>query len=168
MAPGGLDVHVVGEGADRVRLAEQAAQAGWSHVMFDPPVAAPDLPVLLAAADAIVVLLRRGWLYEHSLPTKLVEGLAAGRPMIVSADGDAARIVVDAEAGFAAPAEDADALKAAIRATMASTGRADLGRRALEASAVYDRAVIVRQLEADLFEIARRHPSPRAAEERDV
>ena len=127
MGPDDLEVHIVGEGADRSRLMERAAGEGWSHVRFDRPVPTTEVPVVLAAADVVVVLLRRGWLYERSLPTKFVEGLAAGRPLIVSADGDAARFVVEAGAGIAAPAEDADALAAAIREMMASSRRTEFG-----------------------------------------
>ncbi|MGZ6341015.1 MAG: glycosyltransferase family 4 protein, partial [Candidatus Limnocylindrales bacterium] len=77
----GLVVHVVGEGFERARLEAEAGDRGLGHVRFEAAVPSQRVPGLLAAADAILVMLRAGPLYEHSLPTKLLEGLAAGRPI---------------------------------------------------------------------------------------
>ncbi len=84
---------------------------------------------------------------EAALPTKLVEALAAGRPILVSASGDTARIVEEAGAGVVAPAEDVPSLRAAIvelmrgshRSTMAEAGRA-------LAVARFERATVAREL----------------------
>ncbi len=102
----GVVLHVIGDGYERSELAAMVAAHGWPHIRFHEAVAQGVVPKILGACDAAVVLLRRGRLYEHSLPTKLVEGLAAGRPIIVSADGDAAGIVTESGAGLTAPAED--------------------------------------------------------------
>ena len=47
-----------------------------------------------------------------------MEGLAAGRPVLVNADGEAARIVEAAEAGYVSKAEDAASLRASILACL--------------------------------------------------
>jgi glycosyltransferase involved in cell wall biosynthesis len=100
-------------------------------------------------------MLRRGELYDESLPTKLVEGLAAGRPLIVSAGGEAARIVRDADAGFVAAPEDAEALAAALIAARDSADRGDAGARArATAETDFDRDVVVDRLLAILTDAA--------------
>ena len=48
------------------------------------------------------------------MPSKLQAYLAAGRPVIASLDGEGARVVLEAGAGVACPAEDAGALVKAI------------------------------------------------------
>lgn len=50
---------------------------------FHPLVRRADVPSILAAADAGLVIFRKGTLFEDSLPTKLLETMAAARPVIV-------------------------------------------------------------------------------------
>jgi glycosyltransferase involved in cell wall biosynthesis len=148
----GVVVHIVGQGFERALLEQQARDRGLDMVQFEDPVPAARVPELLAAADAVVVMLRGGPLGEHSLPTKLVEGLAAGRPILVSASGEAARLVAEAGAGLTAPAGDAVALRAAIEA-MVDADRPAMGAAASRVAAPYDRATIVERL-ADLLGVA--------------
>ncbi len=146
-------VHVVGEGFDRDRLATEVAQRGLRHIRFADAVTRDAVPTVLAAADAILVMLRPGQLNQESLPTKLVEGLAAGRPLVVSADGDVAELVGAARAGITASAGDAVALRHAIE-QLPSADRAGMGRRARRlAEREFDRGQTVRTLAAYLEEI---------------
>lgn len=153
----GVVLHVVGEGREREALRADAARRGLDHVRFETPVPVERVPTVLAAADAIAVVLRRGPLHEHALPTKLVEGLAAGRPVVVSADGEAARLVVGAGAGRAAPAEDPDALRSVILSLAGEPVRAatqGLAARRL-AESTFDRGAIVALLSGYLVAAAR-------------
>ncbi len=155
----GVLVHVVGEGFERDALAGEARRAGIDAVRFEAPVPRDSIPTVLAAADAILVLLRTGPLHEHSLPTKLLEGLAAGRPLVVSAAGESARIVSEAGAGIVCAPEQSSALAAAI-ARLARTGtseRAAMGSAARQlAASGYDRPAIVARLAGYLAEAAGR------------
>jgi glycosyltransferase involved in cell wall biosynthesis len=150
----------VGDGVERSVISARIRDEGLDHVHLHDPVVAATVPRMLAAADAALVLLRRGPLYEDALPTKLVEALAAGRPVVVSADGEAARIIEDARAGAVAPAEDAVGLTAAIKSILDAPDRTDLGARGLAvARSGYDRQQIVARL-AEL--ISATASSPRA------
>lgn len=155
MKEDGLSVHVIGEGFERDRLAAVIGTRGLEHVHFDPPVPIDQVPSILAAADAVLVMLRRGSLYDESLPTKLVEGLAAGRPLIVSAGGEAARLVEKSGAGYVAAAEDAGALREAIRVCLADPNRRARGLAGRKlAEAEFDRPAIVARLAGYLEEVA--------------
>ncbi len=125
-----LTVRVVGDGVEAEALSARAADLGLERLVFQPSMPAEQVPTVLAAADAILVLLRGGPLYEESLPTKLLEGLAAGRPVIVSADGYPATLVEEAGAGLVAPAEDARALADAIATIGTHPGRIAMGTAA--------------------------------------
>jgi glycosyltransferase involved in cell wall biosynthesis len=156
MHPGSnIEVHVIGEGFERSALEQSARRRGIVGVTFHSGIPATDAPRVLAAADAVLVMLRKGALYDHALPTKLVEGLAAGKPVIVSAGGEAARLVADSGAGFTAPPEDPVALRDAIAACAAAIdlpSRGAAGRQLAEAS--FDRRMIIRQLARYLDEAA--------------
>jgi glycosyltransferase involved in cell wall biosynthesis len=124
-------------------------------VVFSPSIPREKVPDHLAAADAIVVLLKKGPLYEESLPTKLLEGLAAGRPVVVSADGYAARVVRDHSAGRTAPAEDPSRLADAIRSAIAPDA-SSMGARARHlAESEFSRARSVQILHDLLSDLSR-------------
>jgi len=151
----GIIVHVVGEGFERDRLAADAGRRGIGNVRFEPPVPSSRVPEVLAAADGILVMLRAGPLYEHSLPTKLLEGLAAGRPLVVSAAGEAARIVGGSGAGVVAVPEDPRSLREAIVALAGAPDRDLLGSAGRQvALRDYDRRRIVERLASYLAAVA--------------
>lgn len=109
-------IRIVGEGVEKPELEARARAMNVQNVHFQSSVPRADVPLILAAADAGLVMLRKGPLYEESLPTKLLETMAASRPLIVSADGLPARIVEQAGAGYIAGAEDPVDLARAIEA----------------------------------------------------
>lgn len=139
-------IRIIGEGVEKPQLEEQARAMHLENVVFDPSVPRTDVPSILAAADAGLVLLRKGPLYEESHPTKLVETMAAGRPAIVAADGLASRIVEESGGGYVAPAEDPGALARAIEACRQDPDREQRGtagrayvERHYERGAILDR-----------------------------
>jgi glycosyltransferase involved in cell wall biosynthesis len=143
----GVVLHLVGDGYERLELEESVRDRRLPHIRFHPAVSATGVPTVLAAADVLAVLLKKGFLFEHSLPTKLVEGLAAGRPIIASAAGEAADLVTSAGAGMAVPPEDPVALRDAIVEMLRSSDHAGMGQRARRlAEERFDRRRIVETL----------------------
>ncbi|HEU4806176.1 MAG TPA: glycosyltransferase family 4 protein [Nitrobacter sp.] len=100
-----------------------------------PPSA---IPGQYAKASALLLTLTAHEAVSLTVPSKLQSYMAAGRPIIVSADGDTAEIIEDAQAGVAAPAENSERLAAAIRQvkSMSLERREICGRNA---KAYYDR-----------------------------
>jgi glycosyltransferase involved in cell wall biosynthesis len=72
------------------------------------------MPAVFAAASALLVTLGDSPTLALTIPSKLQAYLAAGRPVIASLDGEGARVVREAAAGFTCPAGDAEALTAAV------------------------------------------------------
>ena len=152
-------IKIVGDGQDVARLKVLAAERAPGLVDFVEPVARDMVPTILAAADVGLVLLRSGRLARAALPTKLVEALAAGLPVVVSADGEASDIIVAGRVGLASPAEDhvqmADAM---VRLADAPEERGEMSLRARElVRTAYDRRVVVDKL-ADVLSAAVRGP----------
>src|SRR5579883_82593 len=110
-----IQIYFVGEGAVKAELITLAQSKGLKNVTFLPSQPHDRLPELLAAADVCLVPLRKVALFQWDLPVKMLEAMACGRPIVLSADG-VAREIADEQAGAAvyAEPENAEALAAAI------------------------------------------------------
>lgn len=69
-----------------------------------------EMPAFYASADALLLSLKRDEIFAYTIPSKLQSYLAFGKPIIASLDGEGARIVNEAKAGFVSPAENPFAL----------------------------------------------------------
>jgi glycosyltransferase involved in cell wall biosynthesis len=136
--PDVVQVTVAGGGAEADRL-QGPLPINVRALGLVPP---DTVPGLYAEADAGVVLLRDRPILEGALPTKLFECLAAGRPAVMSARGEAAQLVERSGAGIAVPPEDPDALADAFRTLHADRRlQARLGAAGREvATTQFDRA----------------------------
>lgn len=114
--PADVDAHLVmiGDGLDKPALQELAGRVAPERVSFLDSRPLTAMPATLAAADAQLVCLADKELFRITLPSKIQTALATGQPVIVSAPGDAARIVEEADAGQTARPEDPAALACAI------------------------------------------------------
>jgi glycosyltransferase involved in cell wall biosynthesis len=154
----GVDLLIAGEGDERAPLEDAAAKLALSErVRFLGPLARDRVIDLFRAADAAI--LSSSW---ENFPHAVVEALAAGTPVIATRAGGVAEVVHDEVNGLIVPADDAEALGAAVRRF---AGDAELRER-LRAAAVpsvaeYAPARVFGRLEATLLEVAA--PSRRPA-----
>ena len=109
-----LTFRVVGDGAEREQLAADAERRGLDHVRFDGRRPGTEIPAIIAAADIAVMSLKDLPLFEDAIPTKLLEYMAAGKPIVAAASGNAARVVETAACGAFCPPEDPQALADAL------------------------------------------------------
>jgi glycosyltransferase involved in cell wall biosynthesis len=146
-------ITVAGDGA----RADAIARAAPPNVRLLGAVPADRVPALYGAADAGAVLLRGLPLFEGALPTKLLECMAAGRPVVLAARGEAAELVRTAGAGIVAAPDRADELARAFRALAADRERARaLGARGRAAARDFDRAASVERWAALLEDVVTR------------
>jgi glycosyltransferase involved in cell wall biosynthesis len=111
--PDAVQVTIIGAGAEALQVAAQARDV--PNVRLLGTVPSDRIPALYADADAAAVLLRDKPLFEAALPTKMLEAMAAGRPVLLAARGEAAALIKDASAGIVVAPDDAGALAGAIR-----------------------------------------------------
>jgi len=125
---------IVGEGAERERIA--SAAAGLSNVILLRGQPRERVPALLAASDASLVLLRRSPLFKTVVPSKIFEAMAMRRPVVLGVEGESARIIQRTESGVAFEPESAPALLEAIERLRSDRSLAarlgENGRRAAE------------------------------------
>ena len=88
------------------------------------PVNHSRVPALLAAARVAWVPLQRHGNYDRAVPTKLVEAMAAGRPVVASDLGRMAALVREAGCGLVVPADDPRAHAAALERLLSDDGDA--------------------------------------------
>lgn len=105
---------LVGSGGRSVFLQQEIRRLGLENVKMPGRFPASDMPSILTQASALLVSLVRDPIMSKTVPSKVQAYLAAGRPIIASMDGEGARVVVEAGAGVACPAEDAQALADAV------------------------------------------------------
>jgi len=142
---------VLGDGRMREWAVEEVARRGLTdRVHFlgrHPP---ETMPAFFALADVLLVTLRRDPIFELTIPAKLQSYLACGRPIVAAIDGEGSRIVREAGAGLACPAEDPAALAQAVLDLhgMPEAERAEMGRRGREYfEAEFERGILLARLD---------------------
>lgn len=148
-----IAILMVGGGSERARLAVERDRLGLSNVVMVEQLPSAMMPVVLAASDISLVLLKRLDTFKTVIPSKMFETMAMGRPMILGVDGEARAILDASDAGVAITPEDSEALTDAIKyladhpgevARHAAAGRAFV-------AAEFDRRVLAQRM-ATAFE----------------
>ena len=106
----------VGEGADKERLQSLAKEQGLNNIRFYPQQPRKNVPSLIRTSDICLVLLKKADVFKTVIPTKMLEFMACGCPVILGVDGQAREVLEQAQAGVFIEPENSDALGKAIRA----------------------------------------------------
>jgi glycosyltransferase involved in cell wall biosynthesis len=117
---------VLGDGASRAALEARAAERAAGCVSFRDQVPPPVALRHLRAADALLVPLSAHPVFATFVPSKLFDFCAVGRPVILSAAGEPARLAAEAGAALCVAPGDPEALAAAVRRLRGDQG---LGQR---------------------------------------
>ncbi len=146
-----IQIALVGNGSLREHLERRVADEGLGDlVVFTGEQSRDRIPSILVAASAVAVTLRPRR-DTHTVPSKIYEAMASGRPVLLSADGAPAEIVSESGAGLATPAGDLEGLLGSIRRLAANPGEAEaLGRAGRERARESDRRILVDRFEAVL------------------
>jgi colanic acid biosynthesis glycosyl transferase WcaI len=107
---------VVGDGAKRHAVEERAQQAGLPNFRMCGYFDRADLALLRACADVQMIVLRRGHT-SHSVPSKVYEIMASGRPFVAAVDEGSTiwDIARKASCGLTAAPESPEEIAAAVR-----------------------------------------------------
>jgi glycosyltransferase involved in cell wall biosynthesis len=105
---GGVQVVLVGDGPERLRLQALAHELGIAERVAFLGFR-EDVPRLLESADVVVLPS-----LAEGLPLAALEAMAAGTPLVATAIGGTDEAVVDGVTGLLVPPGDASALAAAV------------------------------------------------------
>jgi glycosyltransferase involved in cell wall biosynthesis len=122
LAPDGVSLVFVGDGAQRAQLEREAA--GAANIRFLPFFPASKVPSVLAAGDLHVITVKRG-LEGVVVPSKLYGILAAGRPILVvaSRETDAASLGARRGFGVSADPDEPEEMVAVVRTLLQEPAR---------------------------------------------
>lgn len=105
---------LVGEGAEKTRLVALARQQGLSNIHFLGERPREQVPGIIRASQLCLVPLRKADVFTTVVPTKMLEFMACGCPVVLSVDGQARKVLEEARAGLFVEPENPDAIAQAI------------------------------------------------------
>jgi len=125
-----------------------------ANVHFHPQVALDEVPPILAGSDALLVPLSGHPTFEQFVPSKMIDFMATGKPVVLSAAGESARILEASGAGVVVAPESPVELASAIRWLAEHPAEAaEMGRRGRQFAAGRMRSVQAERLEQLLLEV---------------
>ena len=134
---------MLGDGARKQALMEQARSQGLDNVIFVDLVSKQEVPRYWSLLDASVIHLRRTELFTTVIPSKLFECMGMGIPVLHGVAGESAEIVVREGVGLVFEPENAQALVESLQRLRKEPRLADECRsRGLVAARNYDRRTL--------------------------
>jgi glycosyltransferase involved in cell wall biosynthesis len=101
---------MLGEGAEKQRMIALAQERSLHNLRFVDQQPREKIPSYIAASDACLVLLKKTELFKTVIPTKMLEFMSCGCPVILGVDGQARSILEEARAGLVIEPENSEAL----------------------------------------------------------
>jgi glycosyltransferase involved in cell wall biosynthesis len=109
-----IKIFLVGSGSRSASIALEVKRKNLTNVILTGRLSHEEMPAVCSSASVLLVSLKNEPSLSATIPSKLQSYLSAGKPIIASLNGEAARLVTDAQAGIACPAESHEALAQAI------------------------------------------------------
>ena len=110
----GAHVLLIGEGAERANVEQQAAARRLKNVSLLPAQPRESVPAFIRASDICLVPLKKAPVFQTVVPTKMLEFMSCGRAVILGVEGEAADLLQNAHAGICVRPEDARQLAESI------------------------------------------------------
>ena len=153
---------VVGDGRMLSWVKQQVADKGLENYIYllgRYPL--EKMPVFYASADALLVCLKKNKIFSMTIPGKLQTYMMAGKPILAMLDGEGARVVNEANAGYSCNAENFDVLADNVIA-MSNLKKIELevlGNNARNyAHREFEREILISQLEQWFSELVFSNP----------
>jgi glycosyltransferase involved in cell wall biosynthesis len=148
---------LVGDGPLRERLVAEAHERGLANITFPGQVPLDEVPSYLGASDALLVSLSGHPTFRDFVPSKLIDFMATGRPVVLAAAGESSRILVESGAGLAVPPEQPAEIVQAVRWLADHPAEAaEMGRRGRAYARDRLRSHLAERLEEVLLDVTRR------------
>lgn len=104
----------MGEGSELDRCKVYAVRNNLHQIVFHGYKSGAELDACYRMADVMLISLIDDPIISLTLPLKMQSYMAAGKPIIASADGEIAAVIEEASCGYAVPAGDSEKLAEAV------------------------------------------------------
>ncbi|OAN54647.1 glycosyltransferase WbuB [Paramagnetospirillum marisnigri] len=139
---------LVGSGAERQMLMDEAKRRGLDNVVFGPPQPKEMMPRVWSVCDVALVHLKDSPAFAEVIPSKIFEAMGMGLPLLLVAPrGEASHIIEADKAGLFVPAADPQGLADAARRLESD----EVLRRGLAAASLAAAPLHTRERQAELF-----------------
>jgi glycosyltransferase involved in cell wall biosynthesis len=105
---------ILGSGSQFEWVSQQVLKRGLTNLHLAGRFPVDAMPHLLSKASVLLVTLADRPIFAATVPNKIQAYMAVGRPIVACLNGEGARLVEEAGAGLAVPAEDASGLADAV------------------------------------------------------
>lgn len=142
-----IEFVLIGDGPEKANLIKLVKEQDINNIRFLDPITKAEIPNTLSLSDIILVPLKTQ--LTGAVPSKLYEGMAAGRPIILLAKNEAADIVQKTKCGIVVEPGNINGLISAIRYLISfPEERVRMGKNGREAAVNhYDRCRIASDFE---------------------
>ncbi|WP_095185384.1 glycosyltransferase family 4 protein [Pseudomonas sp. Irchel 3H9] len=111
---------LIGDGMKRPYIERRIAELNLNNVQVLAPVSKSLARGFINAADLCLVTLQAIPLFKGAIPTKLLDYMACGKPVLCGVEGEAAEIVAEAQAGIMFHPNDSHQLESRIAEMMSN------------------------------------------------
>lgn len=138
---------LLGDGARKKALQEDAARRGLSNVTFVDSVPKDEVSRYWSLLDVSIIHLKKTDLFTSVIPSKLFECMGMGLPVLHGVEGESADIVREANAGVLFEPENAKALVANLKRLSRNSQEYQYFRdQSLNAAKLYDRRALATRM----------------------
>ena len=109
-----IKIFLIGDGSQSSFIRDQIERFKLTNIVMTGFIHPALMPSVYSASSALLLTLSDNLALSSTVPSKLQSYLHAGKPIIASINGDAAEIIISANAGFVCPAEKPDQLASLI------------------------------------------------------
>ncbi|KGM96423.1 glycoside hydrolase [Clostridium novyi A str. 4552] len=104
----------IGDGPEKIKLINMVKEKHLENVMFLPVQKKTNMPRIIGSMDATIIPLKKLDLFKGALPSKMFEALSSELPIVLSVEGEAEKLINDAEAGITVEPENFNEIAEAV------------------------------------------------------
>lgn len=101
---------IVGTGVLKPKLQEEANKKNLTNLIFTDSQPRSKMPAFVAAANVCVIPYKAANTFRNTLPSKMFDYMAGGKPIIINLEGEASQLIEKAGCGNLAKEEDPKSL----------------------------------------------------------
>jgi len=105
---------IVGDGAQKEVIETKSKNQKLPNINFIPQQAKNKVPPIINISDVCLVLLKKADVFKTVIPTKMLEYMACGKPIILGVQGQALEIMQEANSGLSIEPENSESLAESI------------------------------------------------------